>query len=138
MSRVKHSKVMSALEKRALWFWNKGQKQVDQDEVIFNKDVHKIGTVLTVGFTYSDGDTTAMGISTTEATCLENEEIQGVSHGVLNVYGIVPGAKPGEVIRLIYKNPDCFNTRMSDNEKLEKTKRNNQQVGGRRGGLLVT
>ncbi len=93
---------------------------------------------MTVGFTYSDGDTTAMGISATEATCLENEKIQGVSHGVLNVYGIVPGAKPGEVIQLIYKNPDCFNTRMSDNEKLEKTKRNNQQVGGGRGGLLVT
>ena len=54
MSRTKHAKVMSALEKRALRFCNKGQRQVDQDEVLFNKAIDETGTVLTVGVTDSD------------------------------------------------------------------------------------
>ena len=40
----------------------------------------------------------------------------------MNVHGIAPGAKPEGVTRLIYENPDGFNTRISGNEKLEKAK----------------
>ena len=54
MSRAKYSKVMSALEKRALRFRNKGQRQVDQDEILFNEAIDKINMVLTVGLTDSD------------------------------------------------------------------------------------
>ena len=126
MSRTKHSKVMSALEKRALRFRNKGQRQVDQDEVLFNEAIDETGTVTTVGLTDSDDsdDESATGITITAAiaTALENEEIQGISNDLLNVHGIAPGAKPEGVTRLIYENPDGFNTRISGNEKLEKAK----------------
>ena len=126
MSRTKHSKVMSALEKRALRFRNKGQRQVDQDEVLFNEAIDETGTVTTVGLTDSDDsdDESATGITITAAiaTALENEEIQGISNDLLNVHGIAPGAKPEGVTRLIYENPDGFNTRISGNERLEKAK----------------
>ena len=121
MSRTTHSKVMSALEKRVLRFCNKGQRQVDQDEVLFNKAIDETGTVLTVGLTDSDNsdNESATGITITAAiaTALENEEIQGISNDLLKVHGITPGAKPEGVTRLIYENPDGFNTRISGNEK---------------------
>ena len=126
MSRTKHSKVMSALEKRALRFRNKGQRQVDQDEALFNEAIDETGTVTTAGLTDSDDsdDESATGITITAAiaTALENEEIQGISNDLLNVHGIAPGAKPEGTTRLIYDNPDGFNTRISGNEKLEKQK----------------
>ena len=126
MSRTKHSKVMSALEKRALRFRNKGQRQVDQDEALFNEAIDETGTVTTAGLTDSDDsdDESATGITITAAiaTALENEEIQGISNDLLNVHGIAPGAKPEGTTRLIYENPDGFNTRISGNEKLEKAK----------------
>ena len=53
---------------------------------------------------------------------MENEEIQGISDDLLNVHGISPGAKLDGVTRLIYENPNGFNTRISGNEKLEKAK----------------
>ena len=34
---TKHSNVLSALEKRALRYRSKGQKEVDQDEVLYNE-----------------------------------------------------------------------------------------------------
>ena len=126
MSRTKHSKVMSALEKRALRFRNKGQRQVDQDEVLFNEAIDETSTVSTVGLTDSDDsgdDETATRITAAIATILENEEIQGVSNEDLhNVHDIAPRAKPEGVTRLIYENPDGFITRISGNEKLEKAK----------------
>ena len=122
MSRTKHSKVLSALEKRAVRFRNKDHNQVDLDEVLFNEAIDETGTVSTVGLTDSDDDTIATGVTEAEATFLENQEIQGISNDLLNVHGIAPGAKPEGVTRLIYENPDGFNTRISGNGKLEKAK----------------
>ena len=39
MSRTQHSKVLFVLEKRALRFCSKGQRQIDQDEVLFNEAI---------------------------------------------------------------------------------------------------
>ena len=128
MSRTKHSRVISALEKRALCFCNKGQRQADQDEVLFNEAVDKTGTVSTVGLADSENsedDETVTGTTAVMATYLENEGIQGVSDDLLNVHAIVPGVKPEGVTRLIYENPDGINTRISRNEKSEKNKRIN-------------
>ena len=122
MSRTKHINVLSALEKRALRYRSKGQKQVDPDEALYNEAIDETGTVSTAGLTDSDDDTIATGITSAEATYLENEEIQGISDDLLNVHGISPGAKPEGVTRLIYENPNGFNTRISGNEKLEKAK----------------
>ena len=130
MSRTKHSKVVSALEKRALRFRNKGERQVDQDEVLFNEAIDETGTVATVGLTDSDNESaTGITITAAIATALENEEIQGISSNLLNVHGIAPGAKPGGVTRLIYENPDGFNMRISGNEKLEKAKELIDELG---------
>ena len=74
---------MSALEKRALCFYSKGQIQVDQDEVLFDEAIDENGTVLTAGLTDSDesDNESARGITIIAviAPTLENEEIQGVS-----------------------------------------------------------
>ena len=48
MSRTKHLNVLSALEKRALQFRSKGQKQVDLDEALYNEAINETGTVSTV------------------------------------------------------------------------------------------
>ena len=116
MSRTKHSKVMSVLEKRALCFCSKGQRQGDQDEVLFNKAIDETGRVLTVDLTDPDNDKTVTGITAAIATYLKNEEIQGVSNKLLNVCSIAPGAESEGVTGLIYENPDGFNTRISGNK----------------------
>ena len=84
-----------------------------------------------MGLTDSEDSDTATGITITAAiaTALENEEIQGISNNLLNVHGIAPGAKPEGVTRLIYENPDGFNTRISGNEKLEKAKELIDELG---------
>ena len=49
-------------------------------------------------------------------------KLRGISDDLLNVHGIAPGPKPEGVTRLLYENPDGFNTRIGGNEKLEKAK----------------
>ena len=41
---------------------------------------------------------------------------------LLRVHGISPGKKPKGVTRIIYENAISFNTRISGNEKIEKSK----------------
>ena len=72
--------------------------------------------------TESDEKSLGTTFTTVEATYLENEVIQGVSDDLLSLHGIAPGPKSEGVTRLIYENPDGFNTRISGNEKLEKAK----------------
>ena len=48
MSITKHNLVLSALEKRALRYRRKGQKQVDMDEILYEKAMDETGTVSTV------------------------------------------------------------------------------------------
>ena len=117
-----HSKVMSVLEKRALQYRRKGQDEVDKDEALFNKALDETQTVSTASLTDSDNELLGTTLTTAEATFLENEEIQGVSDDLLTVHGVAPGPKPEGVTRLIYENPDGFNTRISGNEKLDKAK----------------
>ena len=123
MGLTKHSKVLAALEKRALRFRRKGQGQVDLDEVLYNEAIDETGTVSTAGLTDSDSESLGNNIiAEAEATYLELEEIEGVSDELLTVHGTAPGPKPEGVTRLIYENPDGFNTRISGNEKLDKAK----------------
>jgi hypothetical protein len=69
MSRTKHSKVLSALEKRALRFRSKDQKQADPDKVLFNEAINETGTVSIDGLIDSDDDTIATFITEAAATC---------------------------------------------------------------------
>ena len=45
-----------------------------------------------------------------------------IAEELLRVHGIAPGKKPEVVTRIIYKNANSFNTRISGNEKVEKAK----------------
>ena len=121
MGLTKHSKVLSLLEKRALRFRRKGHDLVDLDEALYEEAIDETGTVSTVGLTDSDSDN-GDHINESIATSLELEEIQGVHEDLLQVHGVVPGPKADGVTRVIYENPDGFNTRISDNEKLDKAK----------------
>ena len=56
MGITRHTRVMSALEKRALRYRRKGQDKQDQDEVLYNAAVDETGTVSTQGLTDSDDD----------------------------------------------------------------------------------
>ena len=49
-------------------------------------------------------------------------EIKGVIDEVLKVHGIVPGKKGEGATRVIYENPNGFNSRITQNEKLENAK----------------
>ena len=111
---TRHSKVLGALEKRALRYCMKGQAPIDKDETLYNKAIDETGTVPLEGLLdptdKSSGKETTMTQSI--AAALENEEIKGISDNLLNVHGIAPGPKPEGVTRLIYENPDGFNTRI--------------------------
>ena len=125
MGLMRRSKVLLALEKRALRFCRRDQcqGQVDLDEVLFNKAIDETGTVSTAGLTDSDNESFGnKTIAEAEATYLELEEVGGVSDELLTVHGMAPGPKPEGVTRLIYENPDGFNTRISGNSKFEKAK----------------
>ena len=124
MALCKHSRVLSALERRALRYRRKGQ--LDADEALYNEAIDETGTVATASFTDSDeeleGESSGATFITATATALEEEGIRGISHDLLNVHGVAPGAKPEGVSRFIYENIDGINTRISENEKLAKGK----------------
>ena len=121
--------MLSVLEKRALRYRRKGQSQVDMDDVLFNEAIDETGTVSTASLTDSDNESLGNRIIEAEATYLEQEEMQGVSNDLLTIHGMVPRPKPEEVTRLIYENPDGFNTRISGNEKLDKAKELIDELG---------
>ena len=117
MSITKHHTVLSVLEKRALRYRRKGQKQVDMDEILYENALDETGTVSTEGLLDRELDYQTV---TTEYT--ERVEIEVVSDEVLIVHGIAPGKKPEGVTRLVYENANGFNSRISNNEKLDKAK----------------
>ena len=118
MSITKHNSALLALEKRALRYCRKGQKQVDMDEILYEKAMDETGAVSTVEL--NKLDTENFETNATEYT--ERVEISGVSDEDLTVHGVAPGKKPDGVPRLIYENPNGFNYRISNTKKLEKAK----------------
>ena len=99
------------LEKRALQYNMNGHNRIDQYKVLYNKVIDKTGTVSTARLTGSDKEPGGeMTMRIAETARLERDAISGMSNDLLNVHGIAPGAKPEGVTRLIYKNPDGFNT----------------------------
>ena len=48
--------------------------------------------------------------------------MKGFTDEVLKLHGLAPGKKGEGVTRVIYKNPNGFNSQMTRNEKLEKDK----------------
>ena len=128
MTLAKHSRVMTALEKRALRYRRKGQVVSDPDEALYNEAIDETGTVSTVGLDADSEGDIVQNFTTAEATLLEEEEIRGVSDDLLTIHGNVPGPKPEGVSRLLYENLDGINTRISGNEKLDKAKEINDEL----------
>ena len=73
-----------------------------------------------------DLDRESMGTTTpylsTIMTLKEQQEVQGVSEGLLQVHGVAPGKKGEGITRVLYKNGNGFNTKIQNNVKLEKAK----------------
>ena len=122
MGVTRHTNVLSVLEKRALRYRRKGHDDIDKDKALFNEALDETQTVSTASLTDSDDESLGINYTIAEATYMENVEALGVSDELLTVHGVAPGPKPEGVTRLIYENPDGFNTRISNNEKLEKAK----------------
>ena len=129
MGATRHTKVLSVLEKRTLQFRRKGQLTINQDKALLAEALDETLIVSTASLIDSDEESLGTTTSNTpiytaaEATLLENEEIRGVNDKLLlTVHGVAPGPKPEGVTCMICENADGFNTRISNNEKLEKAK----------------
>jgi hypothetical protein len=120
MDRTKHAKVLSILEKRALRYRNTPVN--DDRETMRSDSIDETGTVETEGLT--DDDSAASALSDFGLTPMQKEflEAAGVTDELLRVHGIAPGSKQEGVVRLIYENLNGLNSRMTDNEKLEKAR----------------
>ena len=53
---AKHANILSALERRALRFSNKGQPRKDQDEVLYEEALDETGTVETADLSDPDAN----------------------------------------------------------------------------------
>ena len=123
MSITRHNSVLSALEKRAIRYRNKGQ-QPDYDAQLYCDALDETGTVSTAILTDTDEDSISSeeGDYIRTAEQLERTEIREVDHELLKIHGVAPGRKVEGVTRMGYENPDGFNTIISNNEKLGKAK----------------
>ena len=59
MGLTKHVNILAALEMRALRYHNKGQANVDQDNILYNEAMDEMGTINTAGL--SDSDVHSLG-----------------------------------------------------------------------------
>lgn len=126
MAVTKHQKVLSALEKRALRYRDIGGRK--RYATTPGDSIDETGTVETEGMTDTDSDVNSICSktdSTDEDILIAQEEraaVEGVDDELLRVHGVAPGKKPEGVSRLMYENSHGFNSRISGNVKLEKSK----------------
>ena len=117
MNITKHTTVLSVLEKRSLRYRRKRLSGIDADLNLMNQALDETGTIDTRPLTAAPTD---------EHLYLQPEQHflheKGIPDEVLNVHGIAPKRKPDGVTRLIYENPNGFNTNITDNDKLTKAK----------------
>ena len=115
MSITRHNSVLSALEKRAIRYRNKGQ-QPDYDAQLYRDALDETGTVSTAILTDTDEDSISSeeGDYIRTAEQLERTEIREVDHELLKIHGVAPGRKVEGVTRMGYENPDGFNTIISN------------------------
>ena len=56
MGLTKHVNILAVLEMRALQYHNKGQANVDQDDILYDEAMDETGTIDTAGLSDSDVD----------------------------------------------------------------------------------
>ena len=97
--------------------------QLDTNEVLYNDDVDKAGTVSTASLINPVSECKEQYLyEKRRAEQCEMEEIKGVTYEVLKVHEIAPGKKREGVTRLIYDKPNGFNSQITCNKKLEMAK----------------
>ncbi len=93
---------------------------MDQDELLYQDALDETVTVATAELT--DSDSSLVGTDSTTTTYQQDMEIDGVNDDLLHVHGIPLGSKSEGTTRLIMENANGFNTRIKQNDKLEKAK----------------
>ena len=125
MNITNPTNVLSALDKWALQYRKIGQVQLDMDEVLYNDAIDETGTVSTVSLINPDAECKEQYLyEKRRAEQYGMKEIKWVTDEVLKVHGVAPGKKGEGVTRVIYENPNGFNSWITCNEKLEKAQKN--------------
>ena len=118
-NRTKHSRVLSVLEKRALRYRVSGKGNDNLSNGKFDT-IDETGTVDTSGLADDDLVGSQSPMEGLSAKMKEMVEVSGVRDELLSVHGVAPGSKAEGIVRLIYENLKGLNSRVSDNEKLDK------------------
>ena len=100
MNVTKHHNVLITLENRSLRHRTQEPGGLDPDEILYQDAVDETGTVSTAGFLGNEGIDLEEGSEalqtpflSTIMTLKEQQEVQGVSDGLLQMHGVAPGKK---------------------------------------------
>ena len=117
MNIARHQSVLSCLEKRALRYQKDHLTLEQMDKVLYQEALDESGTISIASLTESDTDSVTLRENAVE---WEEEGTVDIAEELLRVHGIALGKKLDGVTRIVYKNANSFNTRISGNEKMEK------------------
>ena len=118
MNITKHTRVLSALERRAHRYRNKGRSKQDSDDILYDAAIDETGTVGTVTLTDSDCESE----SSEEEMSVQQFLESGICEDLLKIHGVAPGRKAEGVIRVGMENMNGMPNHINGNEKLEKSK----------------
>ena len=108
--------MLSSLEKQELRYRKKVQVQLDTDEVLYNDAVDEKGIFSTASLMNPDAECKEQYLyEKIRAEQCEMEEVKGVTDEILEVHGVAPGKKGEVVTRVIYENPNGFNSQITRN-----------------------
>ena len=127
--RTKHSRVLSILEERALRYRNRtGGGRNKEYEKGQGNSLDETGTVDTDGLT--EDEDSESGEETEFLSAKEKELLEAtkVDDELLQVHGVAPGSKAEGVCRVVYENLNGLNSRLSENDKLEKARQINHDL----------
>ena len=127
LQTTSHKKLLEALAARAACFKPGYRSWEDrQDEQLLSIDVDETQTVLLPTSSSDDVPSRPVPRSVAEATwtwtAKELQEISRVNHYLLKVHGIAPGRKGDRITRLILENANGINSRITNNDKLDKAR----------------
>jgi hypothetical protein len=126
MCTTSHSSALAALENRASRFREK-YTCIDDHLVLAAWAVDETGTINALLLLHNDSEISEQ-LATTEHQERNRVMELGISEEVLQVHGVALQRKGKGVIRLMYENVNGLSNKLSDNEKVEKTKEIHDKV----------
>ena len=115
MSITKHSRVLSALEKRATRYRNRNVNEADPDERLYREAIDETGTVATAALTDSDDESMSSAEKVSPRRFLDSN----ICEDLLKIHDIAPGKKPDGVTRYVMENMNGMPNYINGNETLE-------------------